>query len=45
MPGFLHHAGEGRRLEAVLGHDPLGGVEHAFTRLHAAAVGPHFGGR
>ena len=24
--GFLHHAGQGRGFEAVLGHDPLGRI-------------------
>jgi hypothetical protein len=28
---FLHDPGEGRRLEAVLSHDALGGVEDALT--------------
>ena len=41
--GFGHHAGQRRGLEAVLGHDPLGGVQHQFAGLHAPAVGRHFG--
>jgi len=43
--GFLHNAGKGRGFEAVLGHDPFGGVQHAFARPHAPAVRLHFSGR
>ena len=43
--GFLHHAGQGCGFEAVLGHDPLGGVQHQFAGLHAPAVGGHVGAR
>ena len=39
--GFGDHSGEGCRLEAVLGHHVLGGVEHEFARSHAAPVGVH----
>ena len=40
--GFGHHAGQRRGFEAVLGHDPLGRVQHEFTGPHAPAVGRHF---
>ena len=36
--GFLDDAGDGRRFEAVRGHDALGGVEDELARLHAASV-------
>ena len=41
--GFGHHAGERRGFVAVLGHHPLGGVQHQFPGLHAPAVGGHVG--
>src|SRR5271165_4893938 len=40
--GFLHHAGQRGGFEAVLGHDPLGGVQHQFAGFHAPAVGRYF---
>ena len=39
MPGFGHHAGQCRGFEAVLGHHPLGGVQHQFANFMPRRLG------